>query len=96
MSANWEESSFYSWAYGGAYVWKTSRIRGLERSWSLAGLYAGEVLVCVGDLACSAEFAAHEGEDSWQPWWRGRPVLTEAEAPGTDVEARRALGARFD
>jgi hypothetical protein len=29
-------------------------------------LYAGEALVYVGDLACSAEFAAREDEDSWQ------------------------------
>ena len=47
-------------------------------------LYAGETLVCVGDLACSAEFAAREGEESWQPCWRGRPALTEAEALHTD------------
>ena len=43
-------------------------------------LYAGELLVCVGDLACDAEYAARDGEDSWEVCWRGRPVLTEAEA----------------
>jgi tRNA(Ile)-lysidine synthase len=43
-------------------------------------LYAGEALVCVADLACAAEYAAREGEDSWEVCWRDRPVLTEAEA----------------
>ena len=59
-------------------------------------LYAGETLVYVGDLACSAEFAAREGEDSWQLCWRDRPVLTEAEALQADVDGRQALEARFD
>ena len=59
-------------------------------------LYAGEALVYVGDLACSAEFAAREGEDSWQLCWGDRPVLTEAEALRADVDGRQALEARFD
>jgi len=50
-------------------------------------IYAGEELVCIADLACCAEYAAREGEDSWEVCWRNRPVLTEAEAlqsAGTD------------
>jgi len=43
-------------------------------------MYAGEVLVCVADLAIAAEYSAREGEDSWEVCWRDRPVLTEAEA----------------
>jgi tRNA(Ile)-lysidine synthase len=55
-------------------------------------LYAGEELVCIADLACGAEYAAREGEDSWEVCWRDRPVLTEAEAlrsTWTDEERAR-------
>jgi hypothetical protein len=53
-------------------------------------------LICVGDLACGAEYAAREGEDSWELCWRDRPVLTEDEALRADLDDRRALEARFD
>jgi tRNA(Ile)-lysidine synthase len=47
-------------------------------------VYAGDTLVAIGDLGYGAEFAAHEDEDAWLIHWRGRPVLTEAEARRSD------------
>lgn len=59
-------------------------------------IFSGEVLVCIGDLACGSEYAAHEGEESWEVTWQDRPVLTEGEALCAHTCGPRASGARFD
>lgn len=43
-------------------------------------LCADGEIVAVGDLACAAAYAAQPGEPSWRIAWRGRPLVTEAEA----------------
>lgn len=43
-------------------------------------LCAGDEVLAVGDLAVCERLAARPGEPSLRPLWRGRPVLTEAEA----------------
>lgn len=43
-------------------------------------VHLGDEVIAVGDLAVARGFAAAPGEPSWRIEWRGRPVLTEAEA----------------
>jgi len=43
-------------------------------------VHLGGEVIAVGDLAVAREYAAAPGEASWRIKWRGRPVLTEAEA----------------
>lgn len=47
-------------------------------------VYAGDTLLAVADLGYGAESAARDGEEAWVIHWSGRPVLTEAEARGSE------------
>jgi len=57
------------------------------RRGTLPCVLAGDEIVAIGDLACGGGLAAAPGEPSWRIAWRGRPVLTEAEALAADGHA---------
>jgi tRNA(Ile)-lysidine synthase len=54
---------------------------------TLPVILAGEEIVAIGDLACSAGYAAAPGEPAWHVLWHGRPVLTEDEATSRPRDA---------
>jgi hypothetical protein len=43
-------------------------------------VYAGDMLVAVGDLGYAAEYAALAAEPSWRIVWHGRGLVTEPDA----------------
>jgi tRNA(Ile)-lysidine synthase len=50
----------------------------------------GDELVAIADLCCAEPYAARPGEPSWRVVWRGRGVVTEADAFGD--AATRSFG----